>query len=152
MDWTVRGNLAVQGRTTLFVADTQYLTAGRATIGNTLPVADGTVNLGDGSTAFNTIHAAQVLQTSSLSKKRDVQACPAGLDLVRQLRPVSFLRIATDTTQYGFVAEEVNALDGCLATDQAVDYVGILAPLVGAVQELATRVDDLTKKRTTKPR
>ena len=143
VDWTVRGNLAVEGRTALFVADASYLTARSLTIGNTRPVADCAVDLGDATAAFNTVHAAQIMQTSSASTKSDVASCPAGLDFVNTLRPVVFSRPHSDRQQYGFIAEELCQLDGCVATQQAVDYTGLLAPLTRAIQELSAKVDEV---------
>lgn len=150
VDWTVKGNLAVQGRTGLFVADASYLTARSLTVGNTRPVADAVVDLGDATTAFNTVHVAQIMQTSSASTKSDIDPCPAGLGLVKSLRPVVFSRAHSSRRQYGFIAEELHELDACLATQQAVDYTGLLAPLVKAVQELTARVEALEKPRRAK--
>lgn len=150
VDWTVQGNLAVQGKTGLFVADASYLTARNLTVGNTRPLADAAVDLGDATTAFNTVHAAQIMQTSSATTKSDIDLCPVGLDLVKSLRPVVFSRAHSSRRQYGFIAEDVYELDSCIATQQAVDYTGLLAPLVKAMQELTTRVEALEKPRRPK--
>lgn len=150
-DWTVQGNLVVQGKSSMFVTDTAYLTAGSVTLGNVRPVADLAVDLGDSTTAFNTVHAAQIMQTSDADKKDDIAACPAGLDFVNELKPVVFSRRGRDGLQYGFLAQDVNALDQTLATPHAVDYIGFVAVLVNAVQELSAKVDELSsKKRSTK--
>lgn len=134
-DWQVKGNLVVQGRSDLYVSSVQYLS-----VGNTVPVQDGAVDLGSSNCAFKNLHVSQVLQTSSAARKHDVAPCPGGLELVEKLETKSFVGPA-GWRQYGFMAEQVASLDPTLVRGQAVDYSGLVPVLVNAVQELSAQVN-----------
>lgn len=137
-DWQVKGNLTVQGRSDHYVSSVQYLS-----VGNTVPLQGGAVDLGTADCAFKNLHVSQVLQTSSAARKQEVEPCAQGLELVRKLQAKSFVGPA-GWQQYGFIAEEVAALDPTLVRGQAVDYSGLLPVLVNAVQELAGQVQRLS--------
>lgn len=91
--------------------------------------------------------------------KQDITEDTIELDDLMHLRPVSY-RLISDVAndprapyRHGFIAQEVAKIGGHLAdlvsvwhdptTNQrllGIDYTGLIAPLVGAVQELARRI------------
>nr|MBP6942626.1 tail fiber domain-containing protein [Candidatus Buchananbacteria bacterium] len=90
--------------------------------------------------------------TSSVTVKHDINDLSInGLDTLRTLRPVSFIynNDVTNTITWGFVAEEVDAIDQALAghnTDgdpRSIQKNAIMAVLTKAMQELTIEVDVL---------
>jgi Chaperone of endosialidase len=80
----------------------------------------------------------------------------SSLSAVRQLNPVSFLwnpfmvgNGASTSTQFGFIAQDVAKVFPNLVAQDAhtgyfkLDYQGLFAPIVGAVQVLAKKIDEL---------
>lgn len=99
--------------------------------------------------------------TSDARLKRDVEEleAPLGLDLIRALRPVGFRwKDAAHGTRrhWGFIAQEVERAVGDDAAvvsrpeaeggEYGLEYAGIIAPLVLAVQQLQERCDDLARR------
>ncbi len=78
---------------------------------------------------------------SSLRLKEKIVDLPFGLDAIRQLRPVSFTWKANGTEDFGFIAEEVAAIQPVLAIyneqsePDGVKYANMSAVLVKAMQE-----------------
>lgn len=118
-------------------------------------------HLGSASYPWDEVHTqGGVITTSDVRTKRDITACPLGLDFVRSLRPVAYLREGDEDNapiQTGFIAQEVaRSLPGGLSWAgwmtpdpddadgrQGLRYDAFIAPLVAAVQELAERVEKL---------
>lgn len=103
-----------------------------------------------------TLIAGQVAWTSvsDARLKRDVEPYPYGLDLVRELRPVSFTfkSDATRKRQMGFIAQEVEATGfpfyGLKKPTSDKDYYSLtysdfVMPIVNSVQELDRQNNDL---------
>lgn len=85
---------------------------------------------------------------SSERYKENIQdlAPEMGLALINQLRPVTFeFKTATGTTRFGFIAEEVNAIDPRLVSfndeglPQSVRYIEVIPHVVDALQEIDAR-------------
>ena len=83
---------------------------------------------------------------SDLRSKADIQDIGYGLDLIRQLRPVSFkMKNGNNNTDFGFVAQEIEALIGTEYNvldigggDErmlSLRYTQFIAPMVKAMQE-----------------
>jgi hypothetical protein len=92
---------------------------------------------------------------SDRRNKRDIVRIYDGLSLVNELRPCSYVFV-DDTrkrTRFGFVAQDVELVapelvdysvhPGSDDPQYSLDYTGIIAPLVSAVQELSRRISIL---------
>lgn len=87
--------------------------------------------------------------------KEDIKEINGSLDLIKKLKPVQFrFKKKPEKVHHGFIAQDVEKLqtDGFTIVDEykdegetykAVDYVGLIADLVGAIQELSEEVDRL---------
>lgn len=118
-----------------------------------------TTDLGNVTYPWNTIYLtlAPVI-VSDRKAKDDITPVTLGLDFIRGLNPISY-KLKNDTKKkahQGFVAQEVEQLLSSLGhnTDMVCKdkdnygliYDHMLAPLVKAVQQLATKVDQLQAK------
>lgn len=86
--------------------------------------------------------------SSSLRYKTNLADYTGGLDILEQLRPVTFDWKSDGTHDLGFVAEEVAAVDPLLATYrdgevEGVKYDRISAVLVNSVMEQQAQIDAL---------
>jgi hypothetical protein len=117
-----------------------------------------TCTLGNGASATSCSSSDQRL-------KDDITTIDASSSLaaVEALRPVSFKwnqwmvgNGSATSTQFGFIAQDVmNAFPNLVTLDSnshyyKLDYQGLFAPIVGAVQALAQKVADFTDSFTTK--
>jgi hypothetical protein len=127
---SVTGTVAMSGLTTLgSTGDAICLTAGKE------------INVNTGATSCT---------VSSLRFKHDVVDIDRGLDLVKQLHPVSYAYNGTTNRRLGFIAEEVNAIEPRLVfyeedgtTPRGVRYEDVTPVLVKSVQELDDRLSIL---------
>ena len=93
----------------------------------------------------------EVVSTSDIRTKTDIQNLESCLDKVLRLRPVSYKRIdlPTDKTHVGLIAQEVQEVYPEVVNERPDDgYLGVayqqLVPaLIGAIQELKSEVDSL---------
>jgi hypothetical protein len=117
---------------------------------------------------FNQIYCATIHAfTSNISDRRlkeEIKDATVGLDFLKLLRPVSYKYLEKDDEHQGFIAQEYKeALDlagidsekhaayrvageedaGDVPNQLSLGYIELIAPLVKAVQELATRVEEL---------
>lgn len=130
-----------------------------AATGNvTITGSAATCTLGNGSSATNCSSSDQRL-------KDDITSLDASSSLaaVRQLNPVSFKWNAwmvgngsPTTTQLGFIAQQVAPVFGNLVSEDPnthyykLDYQGLFAPIVGAIQALANEISGFADSFTTK--
>ena len=130
-----------------------------ANTGNvTITGSAATCTLGNGASATNCSSSDQRL-------KDDITTIQASSSLaaIESLRPVSFLwnqwmvgNGAATSTQFGFIAQEIMHTFPNLVTMDTnshyykLDYQGLFAPIVGAVQALAQKVTDFADSFTTK--
>ena len=98
--------------------------------------------------------------TSDKRYKDDIQDSNLGLDFIRQLRPVSYIRKNDENhnREYGLIAQELQetlknngAVDSSIVTEDgngmlSVRYNDLFAPLVKAVQEQQKEIDELQKR------
>jgi hypothetical protein len=114
----------------------------------------------------NATLAGTLTQSSDQRLKQNIQTMDATstLDLITQLNPVTFNWRNPDqatTTQIGFIAQEVQRVFPTLvATTSAtaltpdgtlgVNYIGFVAPIISALQELAAQVKHLADLVQTK--
>jgi len=103
---------------------------------------------------FEILNDSNVCVVSASRFKNTIEDSLVGLEMVKQLRPVSYY-LNDDAAQgqlFGFVAEEVEAIDSRFVTYTkngqiySVKYLEIIPVLVKAVQELEARVKELEAK------
>lgn len=123
------------------------------------PVTNGVYNLGSNAIAYLDIYSVNAATTTSDSRqKQNVSELKYGLDLVEQLKPVSYNLNVDDVSapkRFGFIAQEVEAVlsEPCHVVnhDKETDVYGLryeelIAVLVKAVQQLSAEVRELKSK------
>jgi hypothetical protein len=130
-----------------------------ASTGNvTITGSAATCTLGNGASATSCSSSDQRLKDNITT----IDAS-SSLAAIEALRPVSFSwnqwmvgNGASTSTQFGFIAQEImNTFPNLVALDAnthyyKLDYQGLFAPMVGAVQALAQKVADFADSFTTK--
>lgn len=90
--------------------------------------------------------------SSSIRYKQNVQSFTRGLELLRQLRPVTFNWKSNNQADVGFIAEEVNAAEPLLSTFndagqiEGVKYAQITTVLVNSVKEQQAQIETLQEQ------
>jgi hypothetical protein len=91
-------------------------------------------------------------ESSSLKLKENVKTSEGNLEKVVNLRPVTYNKIGSQTTELGLIAEEVaEVYPEFVQYDEngepiGVHYSRLTAALIGAVKELTNQVQELNKK------
>lgn len=122
--------------------------------GNVRPLNDNDTDLGHLSQRWQDVYASNgTIQTSDEREKTNILESDLGLDFIRGLRPVSFVRRGHKRPHYGFLAQQIKEVlgekdFGGYIHDPESDTYGLryeelIAPLVKAVQELSMRVIQL---------
>jgi hypothetical protein len=109
---------------------------------------------GAGNTAFpgNLNIGGFLTESSSLKLKENVKTSEGNLEKVVNLRPVTYNKIGSQTTELGLIAEEVaEVYPEFVQYDEngepiGVNYSRLTAALIGAVKELTNQVQELNKK------
>lgn len=109
---------------------------------------------GAGNTAFpgNLNIGGFLTESSSLKLKENVETSEGNLEKVVNLRPVTYNKIGSQTTELGLIAEEVaEVYPEFVQYDEngepiGVNYSRLTAALIGAVKELTNQVQELNKK------
>lgn len=128
------------------------------TTATALPLLFGTSDftgiLRDESTATytpstGTISATQIVASSDIRLKKNIQPIVGALDTIDLLSPVDFQWINTDAESMGLIAQEVEGVLPSVVTESAgikrVDYIQLVSLLIKAVQELRKELKDVTK-------
>jgi hypothetical protein len=126
-------------------------------------VPDGTlhnqVRIGNGAVTYYGVQIGRSI-TSDRRWKADIRNSELGLDFIKTLRPVSYIRKNDDSksTEYGFIAQDIEASlnkagannTGIITKDDkgmySVRYNDLLAPMVKAMQQLSDRNNLLEKQ------
>jgi hypothetical protein len=93
-----------------------------------------------------------ITESSSLKLKENVKTSEGNLEKVVNLRPVTYNKIGSQTTELGLIAEEVaEVYPEFVQYDEngepiGVNYSRLTAALIGAVKELTNQVQELNKK------
>jgi hypothetical protein len=93
-----------------------------------------------------------LIETSSIKVKENVKTSEGNLEKVVNLRPVTYNKIGSQTTELGLIAEEVaEVYPEFVQYDEngepiGVHYSRLTAALIGAVKELTNQVQELNKK------
>lgn len=126
-----------------------------------VPSATGSnqVRIGDENISYAGVQVAWTI-TSDSRWKSNIQNSGLGLNFIKNLRPVSYLRKndQSNKTEYGFIAQELEQSlikfgvknSGIISKDDAgmysVRYNDLLSPIVKAIQEQQDILDQDTKK------
>lgn len=119
-------------------------------------LASNTIQMGNSTITNANIQVAWTV-TSDRRWKSDIKTSDLGLDFINKLRPVSYLRKNDETKkiEYGFIAQELEetlnkigiSSAGILSKDSegmyGVRYNDFIAPMVKAIQEQQTQIDEL---------
>jgi len=103
----------------------------------------------EGQFTANQLFAASFFyQTSDFRLKKNIYPLKNSLDELLKLKPVDFTLKATNQEGLGFIAQDVEKVYPQLVTTgtkgmKAVNYDGLIAPMVSAIQELKQENDDL---------
>jgi hypothetical protein len=113
----------------------------------TTPGQDHTIN-------GNINYTGAALDISDHRMKEEISSLPSNmLDKIMLMKPVSFKTKATNTRELGFIAQNVEIIFPDLvqtATDpngtKRLNYLGLIAPTIKAVQELKADNDNLRRE------
>jgi hypothetical protein len=100
----------------------------------------------------NLIVNGTITESSSLKLKENIEISEGNLEKVVNLRPVTYNKIGSQTTELGLIAEEVaEVYPEFVQYDEngepiGVNYSRLTAALIGAVKELTNQVQELNKK------
>ncbi len=88
---------------------------------------------------------------SSVRYKKDIQDYTAGLELLEQLRPVSYIWKESEKSDLGFIAEEVAEIDERLTTHldgqiEGVRYDRLIPILVNSIKEQQVLIQQLSEE------
>jgi hypothetical protein len=93
--------------------------------------------------------AGSLTESSSLKLKENIETSEGNLEKVVNLRPVTYNKIGSQTTELGLIAEEVaEVYPEFVQYDESgepigVNYSRLTAALIGAVKELTQRIETL---------
>ena len=121
--------------------------------------ADNQVRIGNTAVTYAGVQVAWTT-TSDKRWKSDIKQSALGLDFIKSLNPVSYVRNNDEKkkTEYGFIAQELEialnkasaANNGIISKDDAgmysVRYNDLLAPMVKAIQEQQAQIDEQKKQ------
>ena len=103
-----------------------------------------------------TARVTTLIETSSKRYKKNIKTLPSQLEVINELRPVTFKwkdKTKGEDIQYGLIAEEVQTIvpEAVALNDkgetEAVSYTKLVPILIKAVQELQAKVEALENKR-----
>jgi hypothetical protein len=109
-------------------------------------------SVGDTTIYANLTVTGTITESSSLKLKENVETSEGNLEKVVNLRPVTYNKIGSQTTEIGLIAEEVaEVYPEFVQYDEngepiGVNYSRLTAALIGAVKELTNQVQELNKK------
>jgi prepilin-type N-terminal cleavage/methylation domain-containing protein len=106
----------------------------------------------DGRLNANSLYSQTfIYQNSDLRLKTDIHALKDPLGDLMRLKPVSFAFKSNGVPGLGVIAQDIEKVYPQLVSEKsdgmkAVNYEGLIAPLIGAVQELKQENDELKKQ------
>lgn len=123
------------------------------------PLGNNYIRLGNSSITTAAIQVAWSV-TSDKRYKKDIKDSNLGLDFIKELRPVSYIRKNDDSKnrEYGFIAQELQetlksngAIDSAIVTEDndtmlSVRYNDFFAPLVKTIQQQQAIIAKLKKR------
>jgi hypothetical protein len=122
-----------------------------SSLANYLPLSGGVIGGGVTINGNLTVNGT-ITENSSLKLKENIETSEGNLQKVVNLRPVTYNKIESQTTELGLIAEEVaEVYPEFVQYDEngepvGVHYSRLTAALIGAVKELTNQVQELNKK------
>jgi hypothetical protein len=126
------------------------------------PNVDATYDLGDSTKEWAYIYSTNVLQVSDRKKKENIKPQHLGLDFINSLKPVNYkMKKGKDCEKLraGLIAQDVAEVlkedDPCLIHSKkdsdgvehySLAYMGLISPMIKAIQELKKEIDELKAK------
>ena len=121
--------------------------------------ASNAIQIGNNAITKATVQVAWTI-TSDRRWKSDIKTSNLGLDFIKQLRPVSYLRKNDESkkTEYGFIAQELEEILNEIGVENAgilskdgqgmyqVRYNDFMAPMVKAIQEQQKTIEAQQKQ------
>jgi prepilin-type N-terminal cleavage/methylation domain-containing protein len=91
-----------------------------------------------------------IYENSDIRVKTNIQPLTGSLEDIMKLKPVSFTMKANGKPSFGVIAQDLEKVYPQLVAEgagvKAVNYDGLIGPLIGAVQELKKENDELRQK------
>ena len=123
-------------------------------VGGGASVLQAYISLANGNAYFrgNLVVGGVITENSSIKLKENIETSEGNLEKVVNLRPVTYNKIGSQTTELGLIAEEVaEVYPEFVQYDEngepvGVHYSRLTAALIGAVKELTNQVQELNKK------
>lgn len=115
-------------------------------------ISTGSLVVQGGVGISGTLHVQNLIETSSIAFKEDVNTLDNSLDSILQLTGVSYVRKNTKEKEVGFIAEQVNSvIPELVSKDEngnpyGVNYSKLTAYLVEAIKDLQSQINELKKK------
>jgi hypothetical protein len=122
-----------------------------SSLANYLPLSGGVIGGGVTINGNLTVNGT-ITENSSIKLKENIETSEGNLEKVVNLRPVTYNKIGSQTTELGLIAEEVaEVYPEFVQYDEngepiGVHYSRLTAALIGAVKELTNQVQELNKK------
>jgi hypothetical protein len=114
------------------------------------PVTDDLYDLGSPGLRWDDIYATNgVIQTSDENLKEQIVPLKGNLKLINELVPVSYKFLSGTRTHWGFSAQYTEKVVGDVALIVKSDdcyglrYTELIAPAIGAIQELTRHIEDI---------
>ncbi len=116
-----------------------------------IATVNGNMKIGGMLYATNLYAQSFVYETSDVRLKKDIKKLEHPLEDLTKIPAVSFVRIDGDKPGLGVIAQDVEKVYPELISPigdgmKSVDYLGLIGPLIGAVQELKTQNDALREQ------
>jgi hypothetical protein len=110
-------------------------------------------NSGNATITNNLSYGGVLTDLSDRRLKEQIKAIPSSLEEVLRLKPVSFRMKGNSDLETGFIAQDVEKVmpwlvktAGDISGTKSLNYVGLIAPTIRAVQELKADNDNLRKE------
>ena len=97
------------------------------------------------------VHATTMINYSDVSIKTNIQKINNALADITRLNGYQFTWIDSGKPDFGVLAQEVEKVFASMVSEdskgiKAVNYTELLAPIIEAIHEINTRVDELTRE------
>lgn len=134
------------GKLNAKIFESNNLTTGNASVSGTANIG----NLAANTITANTVQSIDFNSLSDMTRKIEIMTLENAVDLIMDLRGVSFKWKDTGRKSIGVIAQEVEkVLPEIVHTDEngikSVNYSGLIAYLIESNKELSARVDRLEK-------
>ena len=121
--------------------------------GDILPTTSSLYNLGSSTNLWLNIYAVNgTIQTSDKNKKDNIIKLNNSLDFINSLNPVNYTWKGETKIHSGLIAQEVEKINpnfgGIYKDDNnyGLNYTEFIAPLIGSIQELNKKINELTNE------